>query len=150
MPKHEPIEPNPFAHLMPSERHAAPDLNTVNENGEPMVKIGAYYYTEAEAAIERQSRHDYCQTLRDQRAAKKAEDIAQSEKEEESWRDFSRRTDAAYSAPNEDRHYSKTEVAKSQKQTDQGPIRFGEVLGAIFILFFALFLYFILKHGGAL
>lgn len=56
----------------------------VNERGEEVEKIGAYWYTKEQAAIERQARHDYCQAWRDERAQALAERKEQIRREDES------------------------------------------------------------------
>lgn len=80
---------NPFAQYEKSHHVDGEEFvegMVVNERGEALEKIGAYWYTKEEAALERQSRHDYCQALRDERAASAQRAADQRKADEESFK----------------------------------------------------------------
>lgn len=131
---------NPFAHLMPSERDAKPELNTVNENGEVMVKIGTRWFTQADAEIERQDRHDYCQKLRDQRESDRLEGLRQYEAEEQSFKNFM--NGSAY-----DYDYSNSTQTQPtpRKQTEPDPLGWGDVVNGLVVAIVAAVLYFVVR-----
>lgn len=127
---------SPFAYLEKSHHQDGEEFvdgHVVNCDGEVMVKIGAYWYTEAEAAIERQSRHDYCQARRDERAESAQRAAEQRRADEESFRYLMRNAPGSTYGYNEPTR----KTTKTYKQEDT----LGEVATTIGYWVFALLIF---------
>jgi hypothetical protein len=135
---------NPFAQWMKSERNAAPDLNTVNEDGERMVKIDATWYTEEEAAIERQSRHNWWQAYKDREAAQKAVRDHEREQDNARYRELQSRSDGIMPTSEAQEQinlaYQFDQAKRKGKTVDEG-IPYGGLMSAIVVIILALTLF---------
>jgi hypothetical protein len=107
------------------------------------VKIGTRWFTQADAEVERQDRHDYCQALRDQREADRVEGLRRYEAEEESFKNFMRGSSYDYDYSN-----STQSQPTTRKQTEPDPLGWGDVVNGLVVALVAAVLYFVVFYIG--